>query len=241
MRYAIISDVHANLEALNAALEKIKKEKVDALFFLGDSVGYGPNPNECIETLKEKAAVLLAGNHDWATLGLTDVEYFNPYARAAIEWTKNALSDKNRVFLERLPIAEIVRHNSIYLVHSTPKEPKQWHYILNTWDAYINFQFFTERICLIGHSHHPFIAEQNPESRISVYKDFAHFKEGCRYIVNVGSVGQPRDGNPDAVYALLNKNFIEIKRVAYDIVSTQKKMREAGLPSFLIERLSRGI
>ncbi len=240
MRYAIISDVHSNLEALNAVLEKIEKEKVDDLLFLGDSVGYGPNPNECIDIIKKEARVLLAGNHDHSVLGLTDVEYFNPYAKAALEWTKEVLTNENMAFLNTLPITMRLQEEEIYLVHSTPKEPEQWHYLSNTRDAYINFHFFTERICLAGHSHEPIIIEQLPEGNMIVHKDCTDIKDEHRYIMNVGSVGQPRDGNPDAVYALLDKNSIEIKRVSYDIVLTQKKMRDVGLPSYLIERLARG-
>lgn len=238
--YAVISDVHGNLESLSTTLDTIKKEKPDALLFLGDIVGYGPNPNECIDILKRETKIVLAGNHDYAVLGLTDIEYFNPYARAAVEWTQEVLRDENRAFLRRLPLTEAV-DDSILLVHATPREPEQWHYLLSPRDAYINFHFFTERICLIGHSHEPAIIERSPEDKIIVYKDRTDIKEGHRYIINVGSVGQPRDGNPDAAYALLNKNSIEIKRVSYDIVLTQKKMRDAGLPSALINRLSKGI
>lgn len=240
MRYAVISDVHANIEALNTVLKKISEETFDSLLFLGDSVGYGPNPNECIETLKEKAKILLAGNHDWASVGMTDIEYFNPYARAAVEWTKKILSNENRTFLRGLPLTQEL-DDRILLVHATPREPEQWHYLLSTGDASINFHFFNQMICLIGHSHEPVIIEHSPEDKIIVYKDRTDIKEGYRYILNVGSVGQPRDGNPDAAYAILNKNSIEIKRVSYDIVLTQKKMRDVGLPSYLIERLSRGM
>ncbi len=240
MRYAVISDVHANIEALNTVLKKISEETFDSLLFLGDSVGYGPNPNECIETLKEKAKILLAGNHDWASVDMTDIEYFNPYARAAVEWTKKILSNENRTFLRGLPLTQEL-DDRILLVHATPGEPEQWHYLLSTGDASINFHFFNQMICLIGHSHEPIIIERSPEDKIIVYKDRTDIKEGYRYILNVGSVGQPRDGNPDAAYAILNKNSIEIKRVSYDIVLTQKKMRDVGLPSYLIERLSRGI
>ncbi len=240
MRYAVISDVHANLEALNTVLKKVSEETFDSLLFLGDSVGYGPNPNECLETLKEKTKILLAGNHDWASVGMTDIESFNPYARAAVEWTKKILSNENRTFLRGLPLTQEL-DDRILLVHATPREPEQWHYLLSTEDASINFHFFNQMICLIGHSHEPVIIERSPEDKIIVYKDRTDIKEGYRYIINVGSVGQPRDGNPDAAYAILNKNSIEIKRVSYDIVLTQKKMRDVGLPSYLIERLSRGI
>ncbi|MEE8330002.1 MAG: metallophosphoesterase family protein [Thermodesulfovibrionia bacterium] len=240
MRYAIISDVHANLEALNNVLKKIEEETCDELMFLGDSVGYGPNPNECIYRLKEKTKILLAGNHDMAAVGTADIKHFNPYARATVEWTQEILSNENRSFLNGLPLTEEV-DDSILLVHSTPKEPEKWHYLLNAGDADSNFSFFSKKICFVGHSHIPFIIEQAPGGNITIYKDRADIKKRHRYIINAGSVGQPRDSNPDAAYALLNKNYVEIKRVTYDIVLTQKKMRDAGLPSFLIERLSRGI
>ncbi len=240
MRYAVIADVHANLEALEEVLKDIKKRKIENILFLGDAVGYGPNPNECIETLKKETAVFIAGNHDRASVGLTDITYFNPYARVAIEWTEEVLSDENKTLLKKLPLTEHLKQDNIFLVHATPGEPEQWHYLINTRDAHKSFHFFTERICFIGHSHQPAIIEQLPEGEIIVYKDKAEIKDKHRYIINVGSVGQSRDGNPDACYAILNENSVEIKRVSYDILSTQKKMREANLPSFLIERLARG-
>lgn len=239
MRYAIISDVHANLEALNKVLKKIEEEACDELLFLGDSVGYGPNPNECIYRLKEKTKILLAGNHDRTAVGMADIEHFNPYARAAVEWTRKILSNETLSFLKGLPLTKEV-DKRLFLVHSTPKEPDQWHYLLNTWDADLNFPFFSEKICFVGHSHMPFIIEQSPGGNITIHKDCADIKKRHKYIINAGSVGQPRDGNPDAAYVMLNKNYVEIKRVTYDIVLTQKKMRAVGLPSFLIERLSRG-
>ena len=267
MLFAVISDVHANLDALHAVLYEIKRHTPDAVWFLGDVVGYGPEPDECVEILKKNVQLLLAGNHDCAVIGLTDIEYFNPYAREAIEWTTEILTEENKAFLKTLPIfkslrdkdypsptplpdasgegargrvKDVISVGDICLAHSSPKEPEQWHYILNTWDVHINLQFFTERICFIGHSHYPFIAEQGPDGEIHVYKNHTDIKKGCRYMVNAGSIGQPRDGNPFAAYALLGKNFIEIKRVSYDIASTQKKMKKVGLPSFLIGRLLRG-
>ncbi len=239
--YTVISDVHGNLEALGSVLDAIKNEIPGAILFLGDSVGYGPNPNECINILKRKTEIMLPGNHDNAALGLTTMENFNPYARAAIEWTKEVLNSENKDFLNRLPLTRALKGDSIFLVHSSPKEPEQWHYLQHTGDARVNFSFFSENMCFIGHSHVPFIMEQNPEGTITVCKDRADIRHGHRYIINAGSVGQPRDGNPEAAYALLHNNVVEIKRVSYDIVLTQKKMRDVGLPSFLFERLSKGI
>ena len=241
MRYAVIADVHGNLEALEAVLKKLKEESFDALLFLGDSVGYGPNPNECIEVLKNKAQVLLAGNHDRAAVGLTDTAFFNPNARLAIEWTQEVLSDENKKLLASLPIDKHMKREHLCLVHSTPKEPEKWHYLLSAWDAYNNFPFFSEKICLIGHSHVPAIIEETPEGKINTFHPKAEIKEDHRYIINVGSVGQPRDGNPEAAYVMLTENFVEIKRVPYDILLTQKKMRHAGLPDRLINRLAKGV
>ncbi|GAB4538235.1 MAG: metallophosphoesterase family protein [Thermodesulfovibrionia bacterium] len=240
MPFAIISDVHGNLEALDAVLKDIRTYHKGDILFLGDSVGYGPEPGECIKTLRDETRVMLAGNHDWAVIGRTDIGYFNPYARSAIEWTMKVLSDEDRSFLEGLPVFKRIRDEDIFLVHSTPKEPEEWHYLITTWDAHINFYYFDERICLLGHSHQPVIIERTAEGELHIYRQHVELRNGCRYIVNVGSVGQPRDGNPQASYALLGRDYIEIKRVSYDILSTQRKMREAGLPEELIERLARG-
>lgn len=237
MRYAVISDVHSNLEALHAVFNTIEKT-VDYALFLGDCIGYGPNPNECVAAIREKSRIMIAGNHDRAAVGMISTGNFNSYARTAVIWTHNVLNDENRVFLQGIPLIE--KLSGILLVHGTPLEPERWHY-LTSENTKQNFHSFSEQICLLGHSHVPVIIEQSPEAEITRYTEFAEIKKGHRYIVNAGSVGQPRDGNPDAAYALLDENSIEIKRVSYDIVSTQKKMRNAGLPSFLIDRLSKGM
>lgn len=238
--FAIISDVHANLEALNTVLRKIEEDNVDAILFLGDSVGYGPEPDECIEVLTGSAKILLAGNHDRAAAGLSDMSSFNPYAKAAIEWTRDKMSKENIAFLKELPLTAEINENDMFLVHSTPKEPEQWHYLTFEHDARVNFKYFEQIICFLGHSHIPFIVEASPGGNIRFHYRLTEIKDNCRYIVNAGSVGQPRDGNPDAAYALMKGNTVEIKRVSYDIVLTQKKMRKAGLPSYLIERLAVG-
>jgi len=240
MQFIVLSDVHGNLEALSAVLNEIKVNYNGDILFLGDSVGYGPDPSECIRIIREVSKIILAGNHDWAATGRVDTTYFNPYARDAIEWTMEALNGEDKTFLDSLPIYEMLVDEEIYLVHSTPKEPEQWHYLLTKWDAYINFQYFDERICFIGHSHQPVIIETDTRGEINIYRDRVDLKEDCRYIVNAGSVGQPRDGNPDASYVVFDGHRIEIKRVPYDIVLTQEKMRGAGLPEYLIQRLAVG-
>ncbi len=241
MRYAVISDVHGNLEALKAVLKDIKKKKIPDILFLGDAVGYGPDPDECVEVLNSECKILLAGNHDGAVLGLTDIEYFNPYARAAVLWTRETMKKENASILKGLPISKEIEDKKIFIVHSTPKEPKQWHYLLTLWDAEINFHYFGNKICLLGHSHQPFIIERLPSGEMLTYRGEAKIGETERYIINAGSVGQPRDGDPRACYAVIDDGSVKLQRVEYDIEKTQDKMRMYGLPLPLIERLERGV
>jgi len=238
--YAIISDVHANLEALTAVLDAINSEQADQILFLGDSVGYGPDPNACISLLMEKSRVMIAGNHDWAAVGLSDKSRFNPFAFSAIEWTADVLTPDSDKALKELPLTKELADDSMFLVHGTPREPEKWHYMRGEADGRINFKYFAEKMCLVGHSHIPFILELIAGNKIVFHDNFATINKQSRYIVNVGSVGQPRDGNPDAAYAFIGSEKIEIKRVPYDIVLTQKKMRKAGLPEYLADRLALG-
>jgi predicted phosphodiesterase len=239
-KYAIISDIHGNLEALEAVLADIEQERVDRILCLGDLVGYGPNPEECIDLAIDKSDIVIAGNHDWTAIGLTSLEYFNPHARIAIEWTIEILSERCLALLEKLPIIKRIQDKSIFLVHSTPYNPDEWNYIFTVEEALANFKYLPDRICLIGHSHVPMIIEQAPDGEIMAYTNEGEFQNNHRYIINVGSVGQPRDGNPDAGYAILENNRIQIKRVPYNIGKVQAKMRSIGLPTFLSERLAEG-
>lgn len=238
--YAIISDVHANLESLNAVLAAIEGRSVDYILFLGDAVGYGPDPNECVELISTSASLMVAGNHDLGAVGAADLTYFNPYAREAIEWTAARLRLASRTLIGRLHLTSTVPGEGIFIVHASPRDPAGWHYIETLAEARINFRYFTGQICFIGHSHVPYIIELMPDGAMRTYDERADIRQGCRYIVNAGSTGQPRDGNPDAAYIVLSDNVVEIKRVPYDIVETQRKMRDAGLPSFLIQRLAAG-
>ncbi len=241
MRYGFFSDVHANLEALKVAVADFKKEKLDRVFFLGDVVGYGPNPNECTSIIDDVAEIKLMGNHDYAGLGLIETNLFNPYAQRAMEWTKEVLNEKSLRILSGFSMDH--RFDQFYLVHSTPKEPQEWNYIFDLDDAEENFNFFKKQVCLIGHSHHPVIIEK--------YKDkhcFLHgepevvIEEGFRYIINVGSVGQPRDGSNEACYFVYDaqQKRAALKRLPYDYKKTQAKMKKRELPPFLIERLASG-
>jgi predicted phosphodiesterase len=240
MPYAVISDVHANLEALLAVLRDIEKRKVRGVLFLGDAVGYGPDPNECVSRLKEASRVLLAGNHDWASVGLTGIEYFNPYAQAAIRWTSKVLTGESRKAIKGFSLVKVMRRQGLFLVHSSPRAPEEWHYVLTREDAELNFTFFSERVCLLGHSHWPFIVERLHSGELVTYSDEAVLRRDLRYIINVGSVGQPRDKDPRACYALLEAERVRLVRVEYPVRETQRKMEEAGLPGPLIERLSIG-
>ncbi|MCL4457449.1 MAG: metallophosphatase family protein [Nitrospirae bacterium] len=241
MNYAVISDVHANIEALRAVLTEIRNKKITDILFLGDAVGYGPDPDECVEVLKSECKVLLAGNHDKAAIGLTDIEFFTPYARAAIEWTKETITEKTISILKDLPVSKEIEDSKILLVHSTPKQPEEWHYLLSLWDAEINFHYFENKICLLGHSHRPSIIERLPSGEMIAYRDEAMIGDAERYMINAGSVGRPRDGDPMACYVVIDDESVKLHRVEYDIKKTQDKMRRAGLPIQLIERLARGV
>jgi len=241
MRFAIISDIHANLEALVAVLEDIDRLELDGVLCLGDVVGYGPNPAECIDAVKSVSLFTLAGNHDFAVVGKANVEDFNPYAREAVLWTRSKLKQSDRSFLSSLPLTR--SELGAFFVHGSPYQPAEWNYVLSLFEARRAFAEFEEPICFIGHSHAPLVIEMDQDESMTVLDPtLVAFEEGKRYIVNVGSVGQPRDGNPDAAYGVwdTDENQFELRRVAYDLHTTQRKILEAGLPEFLAWRLAVG-
>ena len=241
MKFGFFSDVHANLEALKACIVDFQAEKLDKIFFLGDAVGYGPYPNECIELINNIAEVKLMGNHDYAALGLMDTELFNQYAAESMGWTRNSISQEATAILADFQLNHVI--GNILLVHSSPREPEMWHYILDMDDAVESFDYFSEKICLIGHTHRPFIVVKKPsgECELAGGPEEPTLKDH-RYLINIGSVGQPRDGDPRSCYLIYDKDkgIIKHKRVQYNIKSTQKDMARLGLPGFLIERLSVG-
>jgi len=241
LKYAIISDIHGNLEALKSVLQEIEKQKVDSVLCLGDIVGYGPNPNECVELVKEKTEVALAGNHDYAPLGKIDIAYFNPWARSAIEWTADQLTQLSIDYLLSLPLKMEV--NGFTIVHATPHKPDEWNYITTIGDAVKNFAEFGSQICFIGHSHVPLVVSVDSENEYLVLSDNPiKVLPDHRYIINVGSVGQPRDSNPLASYGIFDNstNIFEYHRVEYNISQTQNKIKATNLPVFLAERLALG-
>lgn len=241
MNYAIISDIHGNLAALQRVLARINELECDRIICLGDVVGYGPFPNECCDIIQKHANICIIGNHDHAAVGATSTEYFNKFAKSALFWTSHELTPDNKNFLKALP--EIASEEDLLFVHASPVEPLQWNYILSLYDAEDNFKAFEQQSCFIGHSHVPVIFSYEdgefptcePGPQIKLY-------DGFRYIINVGSVGQPRDKNPKAsfgVYDSESKRF-RFERVSYNVQETQEAMREKNLPDFLIERLALG-
>lgn len=242
MRWAILSDVHGNLEAFRAVIEDLRTEKAEKVAFLGDSVGYGADPNECLALLRTLTDWVIAGNHDYGAVGLTNIDVFNPSARSAILWTRNELSEESRAYLRRLLLSR--KDGSATFVHATPNQPEEWYYLFTLPEAEEAFLSLEGDLAFIGHSHRPMILTKAGSGGVeAVNPEEAVLRPGVRYIINVGSVGQPRDGHPEAAYGLFDdaeKKF-HLKRVAYDVQTTQKKIIKAGLPSFLAQRLSRGI
>lgn len=241
MKYAIISDIHGNLEALQSVLKEIEALQADSILCLGDIVGYGPNPNECVEIIKKKAEIVLAGNHDYAPLGRLDLSYFNPWARSAIEWTAEELTPDSVDFLLNLPLKEEV--DGFTIVHATPYQPDEWNYIATIGDAVKNFAEFDNQICFIGHSHVPLVVTLNAEGEYLVLNENPlNIAPENRYIINVGSVGQPRDSNPLASFGIFDNatHTFELHRVEYNISETQEKIKATELPQFLAERLALG-
>ena len=241
MRYAIFSDVHANLEALQAVLRDARRLGAQRFLCLGDIVGYGPDPGRCLALVRETASIILTGNHEWMLLNREGLERFNPYARQALLWTRQRLSAAEIDYLQTLPLT--ARTGGFHLVHAAPRRPADWRYLLTLHDAEENFAHFAGRICFFGHSHVPAIVlKEGRECRLFAKEESLAIVPGRRYLVNVGSVGQPRDGNIKACYALydiVEKN-LQIRRVAYDVTAVQEKILAAGLPEYLAWRLERG-
>ncbi len=243
MRCLVLSDIHSNLEALKPCCNDAGP--VDQVWCLGDVVGYGPDPNGCVERLRSLPHLCIAGNHDWATLGKLDLADFNPDAREANLWNRKQLTPDNLDYLEARP--EKLVEGQFTLSHGSPRHPI-WEYIIYTSTARANFDFFDTQICLVGHTHTPVLF------RLDVQDD----EEMCeplppsvgepvelgsgRYIINPGSVGQPRDGDPRASYAILDTEelTVEHRRVAYPVEKTQGMMMENDLPLRLVLRLGYG-
>ncbi len=244
MRYAIIADIHANLAAFTAVLDDIERRGgVEELWCLGDVVGYGPDPHQCIELLRQHKHVCVAGNHDWAAIGKLALSDFNPDAAAACRWTAKQLKAKDVVYLEGLPL--VIEKEDFTLVHGSPRQPI-WEYLLSLSGAKENFAYFKSPFCLIGHSHVPLVfkhGETGDCSFIPFSPDIGLVLGKRRLIINPGGVGQPRDGDPRASYAICDTEtkMMRLYRVPYDIGDTQNRMVKHNLPLRLVARLSQGL
>ncbi len=239
LKYAIISDVHANLEAVEACFSEIDKLKADRIICLGDLVDYCAEPNEVISIIKNNCDIVLLGNHDEAQYNFSLSERFNERARASSVHTREVLKEINLEYIKSLPLTH--SENGLLFAHASPSEPFSYKYVLNEDSAVLNFSAFEEKICFIGHSHKPLIFEN---SRIGI-KTISEgtLNKDCRYIINVGSVGQPRDGNNKLSFGLFdteNNQYTNI-RTDYDRSSASIKIYKEGLPVFLASRILVGI
>jgi predicted phosphodiesterase len=270
MRVLILSDVHANLAALETVLNAAEGQ-YDTIWCLGDLVGYGPRPNECIDLIRDQTTLCVMGNHDLAAVGHPDIDVdnFNPHARQAILWTRETLTEQNRTYLAQLPDHPIrpPKTDKLLVTHASPREPV-WEYIFTPNIAWENFCVFSEEICLVGHTHKPAIFRwrlyteddpqqdelDKPEGDSETLAEVAYLlppisasikletSPTYRVIINPGSVGQPRDNDARAAYAILDLETMiwHYERIAYPIELTQSQMRAAKLPRRLIDRLSYG-
>lgn len=223
MRYAVFSDIHGNLEALEAVVDALKKEKVERYFCAGDIVGYASDPKPCIRIIREINCLTVCGNHDRAVADLIDYSGLAVYACASIDWTKTQLDDSDKDYLKGLPLK--YEDEEITLVHGSLERPEEFNYIFGSADASRTLGLCRSKICFIGHTHSP-----------------AKFTDGGKRLVNVGSVGQPRDHDPRAAYCVydIDKGTSEIKRIKYDVRKAMNKILDAGLPEPLAYRLLEG-
>ena len=240
MRYAIISDIHANLEAFCAVLEKIEDMGVDQIVCLGDVVGYNASPNECADILRERNIMTVLGNHDAVACGIEDPWGFNPVALAAAMWTREMLSDENQEWLRSLP--DVLNFGLFAAVHGAPRNRNTY---LFTWEDILpHLSFLDEQncnICFMGHTHSPGIFSTDGVYSVDDDSRFA-LGSGKNFFINPGSVGQPRDSNPHAAFGILDteENVYQQVRIKYPIEKAAKRVIEAGLPQFLAERLHLG-
>jgi diadenosine tetraphosphatase ApaH/serine/threonine PP2A family protein phosphatase len=242
MRVAVVSDIHANLHALEAVLAEIDTEQPDELWCLGDLVGYGPRPNECCRLVRERATFSLCGNHDLGVLGTIDLADFAGDAGVAARWTRTVLDAEERVWLETLAPQGV--REGVQLFHASPRDPI-WEYVLSDHIALLSLQATTAPLVLVGHSHVPLtvaLAGENFSGGVAACGTETPLAD-ARRLMNPGSVGQPRDGDPRAAWLLLDfdAGIAHFRRTTYDIAQTQAEITEAGLPQALALRLGPGI
>ena len=240
MRVAIFSDVHANLEALEAVLADARARRCTHFICLGDVVGYNANPRECIERVRELDCPVVKGNHDEEATLSASSERFNELAERAIHWTRDNLTDQDKEWLRSLPLQRQVHHFTI--VHATLDTPGQWGYVFNNLDAVASFTYQRTAVCFFGHTHMPMVFIRGQSGVRQERKEHIRIEPGRKYFINAGSVGQPRDGNWRAAYCVYDfeSNLVELVRLKYDLATAQEKIANAGLPQPLADRLAIG-
>jgi predicted phosphodiesterase len=239
MKYAIIADIHANLEAFQVVLEDIRDQNCTHYACLGDVVGYNANPKECLDLVRDMGMPCVKGNHDEYCSIDEHLEGFNPHAAEAINWTRQQLSEVDRTWLRDLKYLRLVA--SFTIVHATLDGPQRWGYVFDKLAAAASFTYQNTQVCFFGHTHVPVAFMRDSVVRGGTYSKFK-IEPNRKYFVNVGAVGQPRDGNPKAAYVVFDmvQGTIELRRLDYDIQKAQAKIRAAGLPERLAERLAHG-
>ena len=243
MRYAILADIHSNLEAFEAVLAACRQEGVRGYFCLGDTIGYGANPRECLDLLKELTPRHVAGNHEWGVMGRHPLDAFSDIAQKGILWTRSQLRDEDAALFARMPL--VGREPDFHFVHATLNTPDQFIYLKDISQASETFFLMKENLCFVGHTHIPRIMVYNNHNHLTHYhpRTVLEVQKNFKYIVNVGSVGQPRDGSPLASYGIYDPDLarVEIKRAAYDVATAQRKILQSGLPDSLAQRLAVGV
>ena len=239
MKFAIIADIHANWEAFQVVLDDIEKQKCTHYACVGDVVGYNANPKECLDLVRKMEMPCVKGNHDEYCSSEDALEGFNQHAAAAVNWTRKQLTTDDRQWLRDLKYTRMV--TSFSMVHATLDGPQRWGYVFDKLGAAASFPYQTTQVCFFGHTHVPVAFIRDSIVRGGTYSKFK-VEPGKKYFVNVGAVGQPRDGNPKAGYVIydMDASTIELRRLEYDIAAAQKKIRAAGLPERLAERLAFG-
>mgnify|MGYP001467594124 CR=1 FL=1 len=240
VRYAILGDIHSNLEALEAVLSALESERIDHYVCVGDVVGYGADPKACLDRTREICDVVVAGNHDLAVAGTLSMEFFNEYAKAAILWTREQLGEDDVAWLRDLPLQADVDRNTM-LVHSTVHDPAAFDYLLTSYDAHLSMRVLKKPLCFVGHSHIPITFMERGGLGFT-FADTIDLTRVEKVIVNPGSVGQPRDENPHAAYGIYDtvKRRVTLHRTPYDIATASRKIEAAGLPRPLADRLHVG-
>jgi|YelNatPaOPRAMG01_1025707.scaffolds.fasta_scaffold01363_9 predicted phosphodiesterase len=240
MKYAILSDLHANLEAVQAVLEHARQQQCTHYVCLGDIVGYGPNPREVLQVVRDLHCPVVMGNHDEYACNDLHLTGFNPMASEGIKWTRDQLTADEKAWLRELKYMRNVE--SFAIVHATLDLPEKWAYVFDKFAAAASINYQRTPVCFNGHTHVPVAFVRGPTGIIGGLYSKIKIEAGKKYFINAGSIGQPRDRNPKAAYVTfdLTQNLIELHRVDYDFTAVQKKIRAAGLPESLADRLALG-